>query len=205
MRRQSHPFRRLSEVQTLDHRALLAARKFDHSAGIRAGDSQRMDHLIFIETQEPAGRHRGAKGSRQSGRVEAAFLKGIASSDADPTHNLAGRHEGGQERFPVCLLRFAHSEGGRNPVAPRGGLRHPKLRTLSNSKAWAIVPLAKAARCDGARRFSPKTVELPERPRSLTNSNYLSAPRLSRTVKSHCNYVEETVLCPRITSGGISR
>jgi hypothetical protein len=43
--------------------------------------------------------------------MEAAFFEGISRSDADATHNFTGRHEGGQESFPVRLLHFARSEG----------------------------------------------------------------------------------------------
>src|SRR5207342_430196 len=104
-------FRGFSQVETLDHRALMTAGKFHQPPGIRAGDSQRINHLIFVETQEPSGRHRSPKGSSQSGGMEAAFFERISRSDADATHNLTSRHEGGQESFSVRLLHFARGEG----------------------------------------------------------------------------------------------
>src|SRR5262249_14662904 len=103
--------RRFPKMKTLAHRPLLATRKFHQTAAIRARDSQRMDHLVFVETQKPSARHRGAEGSGQSGGVETAFLQRISRSDADATHDLTGRYEGGQESFPVRLLHFARSEG----------------------------------------------------------------------------------------------
>src|SRR5215813_8017228 len=76
-------FRRFPEVETLDHRPLLTARKFHQPAAIRARDSQRMDHLVFVETQKPSARHRGAEGSGQSGGMETAFLQRISRRHAD--------------------------------------------------------------------------------------------------------------------------
>src|SRR5215510_9381915 len=50
-RRGSHAaFRSFPQVETLDHRPLLATGKFHQPAGIRARDSQRMDHLVFVES-----------------------------------------------------------------------------------------------------------------------------------------------------------
>src|SRR5262249_2864966 len=111
-RRGGHaPFPPFSQAHTLDHPALLSTRKYHQPAAIRARDAQRMDHFIFVETQKPSARHRGAEGSGQSGGVETAFLQRISRSDADATHDLTGRYEGGQESFPVRLLHFARSEG----------------------------------------------------------------------------------------------
>src|SRR5262249_18650985 len=103
--------RRFPKMKTLAHRPLLATRKFHQTAAIRARDSQRMDHLVFVETQKPSARHRGAEGSGQSGGVETAFFERISRSDADATHNFTGGHEGGQESFRSYFPRFAHSEG----------------------------------------------------------------------------------------------
>ena len=105
-------------METLDHRTFLTAGKLHQPTGIGAGDSQRMNHLIFVETQESSGRHGSTKGSSQSGGMETALLQGIAGSDADATHNFTGRHEGGQESFPVRLLHLARSEGREKSVAP---------------------------------------------------------------------------------------
>src|SRR5262245_13903839 len=70
-----------------------------------------MDHLVFVETQKPSGRHRSTKGSSQSRRMETAFFERISRSNADATHNFTGRHESGQESFPVRLLHLARGEG----------------------------------------------------------------------------------------------
>src|SRR5262249_1994185 len=43
-------FRSFSQVQTPDHRALQATGKFHQPPEIRASDSQRMDHFIFVES-----------------------------------------------------------------------------------------------------------------------------------------------------------
>src|SRR5215475_11550250 len=50
-------FRGFPQVKTLDHRPLLATRKFHQTAAIRARDSQRMGHLVFVETQKPSAPH----------------------------------------------------------------------------------------------------------------------------------------------------
>src|SRR5215468_7456557 len=68
-------FRSFSQVQTLDHRPLLATGKFHQPPGIRASDSQRMDHFIFVESYKSSGRHRSTKGSSRSRCMEAAFFE----------------------------------------------------------------------------------------------------------------------------------
>jgi hypothetical protein len=150
-------------VETLDHRALLAAGKFHQPAGIRAGDSQRVDHFILVESQKTPCRYGSAEGSSQSGRMEAAFFKRIASSDADATHNFTGRHKGGQESFPVRPLHFTRSERGEK-CSCAGVNAGAGLTDVVNSKACAIVPLANAARCAGTRRFSPNEWKRPRDP-----------------------------------------
>ncbi len=69
--------------------------------------------------QKPPRRHRSAKGSSQSGCMEAAFFEGISGSDADAGHDFTGRHESGQEIFPVGPLRFRRGEGGQERRSSR--------------------------------------------------------------------------------------
>src|SRR5713226_446045 len=79
-------FRGFPEMETLDHRALLTARKFHEPPGVRAGDSQRMNHFIFIEVHEPSRGHRSAKCSGQPGRMEAPLFKRISRGHSDARH-----------------------------------------------------------------------------------------------------------------------
>ena len=82
-RRGHSSFPCFAEVEPLDHRAFLAAGKLDQAAGVRRRDTESVDHLPIIESQELAGRHRGAKSTGQAGRVKTSSLKRVAGCNAD--------------------------------------------------------------------------------------------------------------------------
>jgi hypothetical protein len=106
-------------VEAFDHGPLLAARKFDQPARIGTGDSKRIDHALFIETQQPPGGDRAAKRSRQCRRVKASPLKRVSRSHADARKNLACRNECRQQRFTVGLILFRHCKGGDESCSAR--------------------------------------------------------------------------------------
>src|SRR5215475_14053154 len=154
-----------------------------------------MDHFIFVETQKPSARHRGAEGSGQSGGVETAFLQRISRGDADATHDLTGRYEGGQESFPVRLLHFARSKGREKCSCARvyastGLTDVVQLKGMSHGSVGECCQMRRHPPVFSKNRGTTREAEV------FNKLNHLLTPRLGGTVKSHCDDVQETVFGP---------
>ena len=110
-RRRHHPaLGGAAEMEALDHAAASRLGELEDARTERAGNAERVGHLLRPEPHQSPRRHRGAEHPGQARRVETEELARMSGRRADPRHHLATGDERRQQRLAGAVQLFADGE-----------------------------------------------------------------------------------------------
>ena len=133
-------FGRAPEMETLDHGAGARAGELHQPAGERAGNAERVAHMLGVEAhQSPAGDRRAERAGR-AGRVEAAALVAVMGRAPDADHDLGARDEGGDQLAAADAALLRHGKAGREQGRARmhAGARPGEIVHLEGMRETAV-------------------------------------------------------------------
>ena len=83
------------------------------SHGLRGGEAQRPDHLLFGQAEQLAGRRRGAEHAHRAGDVPAHVVVRGIDGVADAAFDFDAEHQGVQEIAPADRAVLGQRQDGR--------------------------------------------------------------------------------------------
>ncbi len=96
---------------------------FDDAAGKTAGDAERVDDLLGVETERRADAGRRAHHAENRGRMEAGLVHRLRHHGAQPAHDLGADRNAEQRGLAVRPVALAGRQHGRHDH--RAGMNRP--------------------------------------------------------------------------------
>ena len=190
-----HPgFRGAAQMQPFDH-APIAPGEFQETAGQRAGEADRIGHLVRVETEQMAAGDRGAERPGRARRVKTARLVGVAGGTADADHDLVAGDKGGDQVASGCvgagLLRDGERRRQHRRAGMRAGARPGQAVELEGMRQGAI---GERRRRRLHRAAAPEDPARAARPGALGVVDDDAAPRQRRAADAGGDRVDDRVL-----------
>jgi len=128
-----------TDVERLRHRA----EGSDQARGVGGGDAERMDDPAGIEPHHPPDRGSGRSAAGHAGSLPAAKMDRRVDCVVDPRTDLEADGEGRNDLSDRPAFDLAGCDQGRQERGAEVGARRQIVS--SQSRTWAVTPLASAA------------------------------------------------------------